>query len=175
MRLINADNFKVVKSKYIDVIENTPDIGKHAHWIYGKHPTDESLKAYIDCGEMFVLTDGEEIAGMAAVAMCQGDDYSAISWKDNLPNNQVATVHLLAVCPDHRGKSLGIKILEEAMGVAVRNGKKALRLDVLKLNLPAQKMFEKAGFIYRGEQRIYAENTGMMDFLYYEKIPVEKE
>ena len=61
------------------------------------------------------------------------------------------------------------------MGVAVRNGKKALRLDVLKLNLPAQKMFEKAGFIYRGEQRIYAENTGMMDFLYYEKIPVEKE
>lgn len=50
MRLINADNFKVVKSKYIDVIENTPDIGKHAHWIYGKHPTDESLKAYIDRG-----------------------------------------------------------------------------------------------------------------------------
>ena len=52
MRLINADNFKVVKSKYIDVIENTPDIGKHAHWIYGKHPTDESLKADIDRGEM---------------------------------------------------------------------------------------------------------------------------
>jgi hypothetical protein len=30
-------------------------------------------------------------------------------------------------------------------------------------------MYEKAGFTYRGEQRLYAENTGMTDFLYYEK------
>ena len=170
MRLINADNFKVVKSKYIDVIENTPDIGKHAHWIYGKHPSDESLKAYIDRGEMFVLTDGEEIAGMAAVALCQGDEYLNISWEKDLPNDEVATVHLLAVCPDYRGKSLGLRILDEAMEIAVQNGKKALRLDALKSNLPAQKMYEKAGFIYRGEQRLYAENTGMTEFLYYEKV-----
>ena len=33
-----------------------------------------------------------------------------------------------------------------------------------------QRMFEKAGFIYRGEQRLYAENTGMTEFLYYEKV-----
>ena len=170
MRLINADNFKVVKSKYIDVIENTPDIGKHAHWIYGKHPSDESLKAYIDRGEMFVLTDGEEIAGMAAVALCQGDEYLNISWEKDLPNDKVATVHLLAVCLDYRGKSLGLRILDEAMEIAVKNGKKALRLDALKSNLPAQKMYEKAGFIYRGEQRLYAENTGMTEFLYYEKV-----
>ena len=170
MRLINADNFKVVKSKYIDVIENTPDIGKHAHWIYGKHPTDESLKAYIDRGEMYVLMDGEEIAGMAAVAMCQGDDYLNISWEKDLSKDEVATVHLLAVCPDHRCKSLGLRILDEAMEIAVRKGMKALRLDALKSNLPAQKMYEKAGFIYRGEQRLYAENTGMTEFLYYEKV-----
>ena len=44
-------------------------------------------------------------------------------------------------------------------------------LDALKTNLPAQRMYEKAGFLYRGEQRLYAENTGVTDFLYYEKIP----
>ena len=85
--------------------------------------------------------------------------------------DEVATVHLLAVCPDHRGKSLGVRILEEAMEIALRNGKKALRLEVLKSNLPAQRMYDRAGFVFRGEQRLYAENTGMMDFLYYEKIP----
>ena len=140
MHLVNTDDFETVKGKYIDVIENTPDIEKYARWIYGKHPTDESLKAYIDRGEMYVLTDGEEIAGMAAVALCQGDDYLNISWEKDLPNDEVATVHLLAVCPDHRGKALGIKILEEAMGIAVRNGKKALRLDALKSNLPEFKL-----------------------------------
>ena len=171
MRLIQTDDFVTVKSKYIDVIENTPDIEKTAHWKYGKHPTDESLRAYIDRGEMYVLTDGEEIAGMAVIMMRQGDEYLGISWKDDLPCDEVVTVHLLAVCPGHRGKSLGIKILEEALEIAVRNRKKALRLEVLKSNLPAQRMYDKAGFVFRGEQRLYAENTGMMDFLYYEKIP----
>ena len=64
MHLVNTDNFETVKSKYIEVIENTPDMEKYSRWIYGKHPTDELLKAYIDRGEMYVLTDGEEIAGI---------------------------------------------------------------------------------------------------------------
>lgn len=173
MKFIQTDDFENVKRKYIDVIENAPDIEKYARWIYGKHPTDESLKAYIDRGEMYVLMDGEEIAGMAAVAMCQGDDYLRIAWAEDMKSDEVATVHLLAVCPDHRGKSLGIKILEDAMEIAVKRGKKALRLDALKTNLPAQKMYEKAGFVYRGEQKLYAENTGMTEFLYYEKIAKE--
>ncbi len=104
MHLIRTDDFETVKSKYIDVIENTPDIEKTAHWKYGKHPTDESLRAYIDRGEMYVLTDGEEIAGMAVIMMRQGDEYLGISWKDDLPCDEVVTVHLLAVCPGHRGK-----------------------------------------------------------------------
>ena len=161
------------KKTYIGVIENTPDIEKYAQWVYGKHPTDELLKAYIDCGEMYVLMDGEAIAGMVAVAMCQGDDYLRISWSVDLQSDEVATVHLLAVCPDYMGKALGIRILEDAMEIAVKNGKKALRLDALKSNLPAQKMYEKAGFVYMGEQRLYAENTGMTQFVYYEKIPKE--
>jgi ribosomal protein S18 acetylase RimI-like enzyme len=169
MHLVQTDDFETVKSKYIEVIENTPDMEKYSRWIYGKHPTDELLKAYIDRREMYVLTDGEEIAGMAAVALCQEDDYLNISWEKDLPKDEVATVHLLAVCPDYRGKSLGLRILDEATEIAVQKGKKALRLDALKSNLPAQKMYEKAGFIYRGEQRLYAENTGMTEFLYYEK------
>ena len=61
MHLVNTDDSETVKSKYINVIKNTPDIEKYARWIYGKHPTDETLKEYIDRGEMYVLMDGEEI------------------------------------------------------------------------------------------------------------------
>ena len=38
-----------------------------------------------------------------------------------------------------------VRILDEAMEIAVQNGKKALRLNALKSNLPAQKMYEKQG------------------------------
>lgn len=126
---------------------------------------------YILHDEMYFLMDEDDAAGVVAISMNQGAEYEKIVWRDKLPNDQVATVHLLAVSPSYQGRSLGIKILEEAMKIAVRNGKKALRLDALKTNLPAQRMYEKAGFLYRGEQRLYAENTGVTDFLYYEKIP----
>lgn len=34
---------------------------------------------------------------------------------------------------------------------------------------PAQHLYEKAGYVYRGEQNLYAENTGRIDFMFYEK------
>lgn len=170
MHLILTDDFETVKAKYIDVIENTPGMKQHARWVYGQHPTDELLKSYIDSGEMYLLMDEERIAGMVSVVMHQGQDYEKILWAENLANDQVATLHLLAVCPDYRGMALGSKILEEAIGLAIENGKKALRLDALKSNLPAQRMYKRAGFSYRGKQYLFAENTGWTDFLYYEKI-----
>lgn len=169
MRLVHAADFEKVKNTYIDVIENTPQIERHAQWVYGKHPTDELLMEYIERNEVYFLTDGENIAGVVVICMCQGEDYKPINWQEDLRNDQVAVIHLLAVCPAYQRRSLGLRILDEAMNHAVKNGKKALRLDLLKSNHPAQRLYEKAGFSYRGERKMYAENTGILDFLFYEK------
>ena len=169
MQLIRTNDFELVKAKYIDVIENTPGIEQHARWDYGKHPTDASIRSYIDNGEMYLLMDKENVAGMVAIVMHQGPDYETVRWAEKLSNEQVSTLHLLAVVPDYRGQSLGRRILQEAIELSAKTGKKALRLDTLKTNLPAQHMYDKAGFSFRGEQYLYAENTGWTDFLYYEK------
>ena len=169
MDLIQAHDLETVKEHYIKVIENTPGIDKTARWVYGKHPTDEALRSYIENGEMFLLTDRDTVAGMVAIVMHQGTDYEDILWAEKLENDQVATLHLLAVCPEYRGRALGNMILELAGELAEQQGKKAVRLDVLESNLPAQRMYEKAGYVYRGKQRWYAENTGWTNFLLYEK------
>lgn len=171
MHLERAYDLETVKKGYIDVIENTPMIYEYARWVYGEHPDDEMLQSYIDRGEMYVLKDGEKIAGLAAVSLSQGEDYACIKWQEDLPDGQAASIHLLAVCPEYRGHSLGLKIVEDAMEIAVKNGKKALRLDTLKSNIPAQWLYEKAGFSRRGEQQRYIENIGVLDFIYYEKLP----
>jgi len=169
MHLTPANDFETVKAVYTDVAENTPGIERYARWVYGKHPTDDSIRAYVDNGEMYVLTDGDQIAGAVAIVMHQDRDYEAVPWAENLANDEVATLHLLAVRPKYRGRALGNTILEQAVGLARRNGKKALRLDTLESNLPARRMYEKAGFSCRGKQRWYAENTGWTDFRLYEK------
>ena len=169
MNLVRAVDLETVKRYYINVIENTPEIETYARWVYGKHPTDEGLRSYIENGEMYMLTDQDTVVGMVAIVMHQGLDYEAVPWAEKLGNDQVATLHLLAVRPEHRGRAIGNTILELASELAKQNGKRAMRLDVLESNLPAQRMYEKAGYVYRGKQRWYAENTGWTNFLLYEK------
>ncbi len=170
MRLIPAKDFETVKAGYLDVIARTPGIGRCARWAYGKHPTDASLRAYLDNGEMYLLMDGDRLAGLTAVVMGQGPEYAQVPWTAELADDEVATLHLLAVCPDYRGRGTGRILVEEALELARRGGKKAVRLDTLESNLPAQRLYEKAGFACAGKQRWFAENTGWLDFRLYEKI-----
>ena len=169
MNLVRAYDLETVKGHYINVIENTPEIEKYARWVYGKHPTDEALRSFIENGEMYLLADGGTVAGMVAIVMHQGPDYEDIPWTEKLENDQVATLHLLAVCPEYRGRSLGNTILELAGELAKQQGKRAIRLDVLESNRPARHLYEKNGFIFRSKEHWYAENTGWTDFLLYEK------
>ena len=47
---------------------------------------------------------------------------------------------------------------------------KAIRLDVLKGNLPARRAYEKIGFQYRGTVPMYYEDTGGKEFEMFEIV-----
>lgn len=61
-------------------------------------------------------------------------------------------------------------MIEETIKLAKTQGKKAVRLDALASNIPAQHMYQKNGFMYRGIRNQYAKNTGWTDFYFYEYI-----
>ena len=168
MQLILAGDFAMAREKYIEVINHTRDMNIHARWVYGQHPTDTMIQAYIDRREMYLFMDEQNVAGMIAVTMYQGEDYHEIPWSQNLKDDEVASLHILAVTPEYQGKGISKTMLEEIISLVREKGKKALRLDVLASNTPAQRMYERLGFCYRGKQNLYAENTGWTDFLYYE-------
>lgn len=169
MQLVLADNLAAVRENYIEVIEHTKDMNVHARWIYGLHPTDSMIQSYMDRQEMYLFMDGQHVAGMIAVTMYQGEEYHEIHWSQNLKDDEVACLHILAVTPAYQGKGVANKMMEEVISLVKENGGKALRLDVLASNTPAQRMYEGFGFSYRGKQKLYAENTGWTDFLYYER------
>lgn len=171
MQLILTDDLVMVREKYREVIELTKDMDIHARWIYGKHPTDPMLQDYIDRQEMYFFMDGKNVAGMIAVTMYQSEGYHEICWSQNLEDNEVACLHILAVTPAYQGKGVSKKMMAEIISMVKENGKKAIRLDVLASNIPARRMYERLGFVYRGKQNLFAENTGWTDFLFYE-LPV---
>ena len=168
MQLVLAGDFAVVREKYIEVIEHTKDMNIHARWIYGQHPTDAMIQSYIDRQEMYLFMDGQNVAGMTGLTMYQGEEYHGVIWSQRLKDDEVASLHILAVAPEYQGKGVSKRMMEAIISLAMEKGKKAIRLDTLASNIPARHMYKKFGFEYRGKQNLYAENTGWTDFLYYE-------
>lgn len=85
-----------------------------------------------------------------------------------MADDEAAVIHILAVSPDKQGAGIGSKMIQEAVQIARNNGMKAIRLDVLASNTPAQRLYERLGFAYQGKQHLYAENTEWTDFYFFE-------
>ena len=170
MKLYQAqiEEFNAILAFYDDVIAHTPEISLYARWSKGKHPTEDGIKTYIKEGSMFLYKEQGSIVGAIAVTMYQGEDYHAIEWSQQVPDDKVAVIHILAVHPDRQGSGIGSEIVREAIRLARKNGMKAVRLDALASNSPAHRMYKRLGFEYRGKQHLYAENTGWTDFYFFE-------
>ena len=61
-------------------------------------------------------------------------------------------------------------MVREAIRTAGENGQKAVRLDVLGTNIPAQKLYSSMGFQYRDTIQLFYEDTGLTDYMLYEYL-----
>ena len=166
--LATQNDFDAIIAFYDDVTERTPEMATYARWSKGKHPTIEGIRAYINEGSMYIYHERGVIVGAMAVTMYQGEDYHTIEWSQQVPDEKVAVIHILAVSPDAQGKGIGSEMIREAIRLAQNNGMQTIRLDALASNTPAHKIYERLGFEYRGKQHLYAENTGWTDFYFFE-------
>ena len=166
--LATQNDFDAIIAFYDDVTERTPEMATYARWSKGKHPTAEGIRAYIGEGSMYLYRENDVIVGAMAVTMYQGEDYHAIDWTEQVADDKVAVIHILAVSPDEHGKGIGSEMIREAINMAQSKGMQAVRLDALASNTPAHRLYERLGFEYRGKQHLYAENTGWTDFYFFE-------
>lgn len=162
------DDLVKICSVYADIIDKTADMDQYARWKAGIYPNDDIIKDYMKKNAMYVYMDQGRIAGVLAVTMEQSEDYHEIMWDVEAEDAQAAVIHILGINPEYQRRGIGGKMLDEVLELAKKAGKKVVRLDVLASNLPAQHMYQKKGFVYKGTRNQYAENTGWTDFYFYE-------
>ncbi|MGN0650395.1 MAG: GNAT family N-acetyltransferase [Oscillospiraceae bacterium] len=170
MELIKATSgdFERLARFYRGAILNTNDMQLYAKWIYGKHPTDEMIMNYIAEGSMFFCEKDGGIVSAAGVTPYQGEDYSAVF--DSLADNEAAVVHILCVDPTQQRQGNARETMRLIIEHSRKLGKKAVRLDALACNTPAQRLYESLGFRKAGVQRWDTKNAGAADFFLYELI-----
>lgn len=171
LKLIKAepDDLDRLSSFYRSVIDNTPSMSVCCRWIYGLHPSDELIREYINTDTMYCTeADGQLLSALAAVPY-QDESYHDTTWGITAVDDEVMTIHILGVHPACQGQGIARRTMAAAEALAGSLGKKAVRLDALKSNTPAQRMYEALGYVRRDEKRWYACNIGWTDFILYEK------
>ena len=137
-------------------------------WRRGGYPTQADFHRAIQAGTLYLgELEGRLAAGMI---LTQGTDktYGEPPWRVDAPDEETAVIHTLGVSPAFSGRGLALRMIEGAAALAREKGWKALRLDVLEDNVPAQRLYRRAGFVYIETKQIWYESTGLANFLLYE-------
>lgn len=162
------EEFYKIRSLYWNLIDQEKDDPSFPRWKKGIHPSDEMIQDSIDKGDLYVLVDGDEIAACVIANDEKVDGYSDAPWQ--IDSDEVIVLHVLAVHPDHRGKGLARRLVENVIEQERKVGKKALRLDVIENNTTAEKLYQKLGFQYIQTKTLYYDVVGEMTFKLYELV-----
>ena len=162
------EEFYKIRSLYWNLIDQEKDDPSFPHWKKEIHPSDEMIQNSIEREELYVLADGDEIAACVIANDEEAEGYADAPWQ--IDSDEVIVLHVLAVHPNHRGKGLARKLVENVIVQERKAGKKALRLDVIENNTTAEKLYQKLGFRYIQTKTLYYDVVGKMTFKLYELV-----
>ena len=152
LELAQERDFGQVCDFYAEVCAaQDPDRGAPG-WNMEYYPDGEALRTHIERREMYLKRRDGRIAAAMALTRDGG----------------CAELHLLAVHPDDRGRHISDEMLSQAIALARKAGAKLLRLDVVRGNLPAVRLYQRAGFRKTGGYTARFECSGDMEFDQYE-------
>jgi len=159
-----------ILSFYTVLTEKLAAAGYDLPWRVGIYPTRDLFEAAVSQQTMYLCIENDTIIGAAILNGIQGDSYKDIVWQCNPAADEIGVIHLLCTDPDLHGNGIGKSMVKHLIEEARASGIKSLRLDVLYHNQPAAKLYEKAGFLKKGEVQLYYATTGLTVFWLYELV-----
>ena len=114
-------------------------------WIAGVYPVENTARAALERGELFVCKAGATVAA-AIINKRQVDVYALGEWLYPAEDDEVMVLHTLVVEPEASGKGVGKAFVGFYEDYARENGCKVLRMDTNARNLRARAMYAKLGY-----------------------------
>ncbi|MBQ6504207.1 MAG: GNAT family N-acetyltransferase [Flexilinea sp.] len=149
----------------IDAIQGLPYL---PGWEKDIYPAPDVLQTEIGEGNFYFLRDQDRIASGMVVNQKCNEEYRNAKWPEDLKQEQFMVIHMLGVHPDFSGIGFAKEMVRYALKIAKDAGMKAMRLDVLKGNVPAEKLYINLGFSYVDSIPMFYEDTGWTEFELYE-------
>lgn len=169
IRKLRIDELEDLVAFYRKVIDQLHKRDSVVKWSLDVYPTRQDIASALEAGEMHAgFLNGRIVC---AFRLGENDEtYDRFEWPTEVSPEEVSVIHLLAVNDGFAGRGFATKLVAYASDVSRKIGKKVIRLDVLKGNMPAEKLYLKCGFRFVTEQKIFYEDTGLMDFRMFELV-----
>lgn len=169
IRRADREEFAEIRTFYHALIDEMQDAEYKPGWEKEVYPADADLMTALEKGHLYTgrLEDGV-IASAMIVNSAGNDGYRNAEWPTPAAEEETAVIHALGVMPAHSGEGLAKEMVRYAIELARQGEKKAVRLDVLGGNLPAERLYTSVGFRYVQTVSMFYEDTGWADFLLYE-------
>lgn len=165
-----ADDGARVRAFYDDLTDAMADAPYPPGWRKGVYPTQAFLDASIAHGELFLAELDGVLTGCMVLNHAYNDGYAAVTWAADVPDAQLLVIHALGVHPAFARRGIAQRMVQYAIGTARPQGCRALRLDVLGGNVPAERLYTGQGFARRGTVRMFYDDTGWTDYGLYEYL-----
>lgn len=168
-----AEHLDGVQRLYSAVTTALENSGNPAGWFKDVYPIREDATAALAQNTLFVALLDWQVAGTTVLNQRPEPGYVAaqVDWQMSAADDEILVIHTLAVHPDFQNCGVGRQLVEFAESHARQKKLKAIRFDTYVQNTPAQQLYERLGYSYRGTYDIgYAEKYGLELFKLYEKV-----
>ena len=162
------EEYPEVRSFYHSLIDALAGAQYHPMWQKDIYPAPEDLRSAIEKETLYIERCGERIAGAMVVNQNYNEAYQYANWPYEVEEGEYLVIHMLGVHSDFAGRGFAKQLVRFAIDIASETEKKAVRLDVLKGNIPANRLYESFGFSYVETIPMFYEDTGRMEFDLYE-------
>lgn len=164
------DQFESIRNFYHLIIDDMAEGPSYVMWQKDVYPAPEFLADSIRQGELYIVTESDVIVAAMVFNHNYNESYKQCRWQTDADDSEVMVIHALGVHPYFLGKGHAKTLVKKAISIARDRGMKAIRLDVLEGNIPAENLYSGFGFKYMAKLQMYYEDTGWMNFKLYELV-----
>lgn len=168
IRPAKENEYERVRQFYYDLIDEMQNHPYCPAWQKDIYPRDADLASYVRRGELYLAEDGDAILGAMVLNHNSNEGYAGAPWLVDAAPGEVTALHLLGVSPSRSRQGIGMAMVQEALRLARADKQKTVRLDVLEGNLPAERLYPKAGFRYVDYRKLFYDDVGLCGFTLYE-------
>lgn len=166
----NKDIYGEVRNFYHSLIDSLTPERRYVGWKKDIYPSPAFLRSSIDNGDLYICRNEGRIAGAMVLNHEYNESYKNCPWQTAVDDAELLVIHALGVHPDFHGRGYAKEMVQKAIAIAGERGMKAIRLDVLSGNIPAENLYQGMGFQYLTSVQMYYEDTGWTTFKLYEYV-----